>query len=80
MLEKKDKNKDLYDENFENVNKRQSTWVSSKHQFSNFHLSWQICKSKMSQLMENDLTKQINFSNLCNIHDLHISQDRWKLK
>ena len=54
--------------------------VSSKHQFSNFHLSWQICKSKMSQLMENDLTKQINFSNLCNIHDLHISQDRWKLK
>ena len=31
---------------------------------------------KMSQLMENDLTKQINFSNLCNIHDLHISQDR----
>ena len=48
--------------------------------YFNFHLSWLMCKSWMLQRLEKLICLVRSFSMSCDIFDLHICQDRWKLE
>ena len=48
--------------------------------YFNFHLSWLMCKSWMLQRLEKLICLVRSVSISCDIFDLHICQDRWKLE